>query len=51
MAVRFDNARVDVRRESEIVGIDDQTANRHQKIVSRIVRNFLGLARISLASD
>src|ERR1035441_4082590 len=55
VAVRFHDAGVDVRREAEIVGVDyelfplDQNGN--QNSVSRMVRNFLGLARMSLASD
>ena len=50
-AVRVHNAFVDVGGETEIVGIDHQLPLSHQKIFSWMVRNFLGLARISLAND
>ena len=50
-AVRFHDALVDVRRETEIVGIHHQLFSRGQNRVNRMVRNFLGLARMSFASD
>ncbi len=49
VAMRFDNARIDVRREAEIVGVDDQLFLAFQNRVNRMVRNFLGFARISRA--
>src|ERR1035438_10389268 len=51
VAVRFHDAGVDVRREAEIVGVDYELFPRRQNRASRMVRNFLGLARMSLASD
>src|SRR5581483_11736541 len=50
-AVGLDDAFVHVRGKAEIVGVDDQLFAGGQKIVSLMVRNFLGLARMSLASD
>ena len=50
-AVRFHDAFVDVGRETEIVRVDHQLFSGAQNRVSRMVRNFLGLARMSFASD
>ena len=50
-AMRFHDALVHVRREAEIVRVDYQLFSGAQNRVSRMVRNFLGLARMSLASD
>src|ERR1700683_382926 len=47
-AVRFEDAEVHFRRESKIVGIHDEPLT--QKMASLMRRNFLGLARMSLAS-
>src|SRR5579862_3606040 len=51
LAVSGDDTPVHVRSKSEVVGIDDQSLAENQKIASLMRRNFLGLARMSLASD
>jgi len=49
--MRLDDTRVHVGREAEIVGINDQLFAADQNNVSLMVRNFLGFARMSFASD
>jgi hypothetical protein len=49
--VGLDDALVHIRRETKIVGIDHQLFAPDQNSVSLMVRNFLGFARMSLASD
>src|SRR5689334_15745200 len=47
-AVGFHDAFIDIGGEAEIIRVDHELL---QNRVSRMVRNFLGLARMSLASD
>src|SRR5436305_1602010 len=51
VAVRLDNAFVDVRREAEIVRVHHQLFACYQNSLSWMVRNFLGFARMSFISD
>ena len=48
VAMRLHDALVHVRREAEIVRVDHQLFATRQNSFSRMVRNFLGLARMSL---
>src|SRR5580704_6407343 len=50
-AVRVHNSAVHIGGETEIVRVDYQLFARTQNICSWIVRNFLGLARMSFTSD
>ena len=47
----LDNTLVHVRSEPEIVGVHYELFTRVQNNISRMVRNFFGFARMSLASD
>ena len=46
-AVRLDNAAVHVKRETEIVRVNNETSGGAQKSPSLMRRNFFGLARKS----
>src|SRR5438105_3878349 len=50
MAVRFHDSFIHVLRETEVVGVYHQLFARGQNSLSWILRNFLGLARMSFIS-